>query len=394
MDSMVTKVIDVPRTTKPYTGDGIVWCQNCVMSSTRPRIEFDERGWCNACVWREEKNTIVDWDGRWKKLEELCNTFRKKSGFDCIVGVSGGKDGSYVAHMLKRKLGMHPLTITVSVPLSMQLGNENLERFKASGFDHIQVTPNPVISQKLNRIGFIEQGRPLFGWQINLQVCVLRSALAFNIPFIMYGEDGEVEYGGSTETKNQWAYSVEYATRVYLSGQDPLGELRKIGADQYDDADVLWWKFPPLEEIERVNPQASHFSYFEDWDPYDHYLIAKEHCGLQEREDASSGTYTNFAQTDTSLFDLHMYLAYLKFGWGRCSQDAGIDIRRGAMTRKQAIELVKVYDWQPLPDDYIKQYCDYFQLTRQEFDDVIDKHANKKVLEKVDGVWKPKLTIK
>lgn len=362
------------------------------MSSLRPRIEFDEHGTCNACVWAEEKKAIVDWPGRWKKLEEFCDKIRKADGFDCLVGVSGGKDGSYVSHELKHKLGMHPLTITVSVPLPMKIGNENLERFKASGYDHVQVTPNPLISQRLNRLGFVEQGRPLYGWQINLQVCVLRMALAFGIPFIMYGEDGEVEYGGSTETKNQWAYSVAYAVRVYLSGCDPQEELRKIG-DRHSAADLVWWRFPSDEEIARVNPQASHYSYFEDWDPYHHYLFAKDKAGLREREDASQGTYTNFAQTDTVLFDLHMYLAYLKFGFGRCSQDCGIDIRRGAMTRKQAVELVKIYDWQPLPEEYVAHYLEYFEMTRAEFDAVLDRHANRRVLKKEGGVWKPNFEI-
>src|SRR5438270_3498332 len=92
-------------------------CKNCVMLSTRPRIEFDERGWCNACAWAEEKRTI-DWAMRWKKLEEICEQYRSRSGpFDVLVGVSGGKDGSYVSHMLKTKLRMHPLTVTIAIPL-------------------------------------------------------------------------------------------------------------------------------------------------------------------------------------------------------------------------------------------------------------------------------------
>ena len=89
--------------------DKIVRCKNCVMLSTRPRISFDARGWCNACSWGEEKKTRIHWPDRWAKLEELCNAYRSKTGaFDVLVGVSGGKDGSYVSHMLKHKLGMRP----------------------------------------------------------------------------------------------------------------------------------------------------------------------------------------------------------------------------------------------------------------------------------------------
>jgi N-acetyl sugar amidotransferase len=380
------RVIDVPPSTTRWTKDEIVFCRNCVMPSTRPRIEFDARGFCNACVWAEEKKTLVDWEGRWKKLEALCDKHRRKDGFDCIVGVSGGKDGSYVSYMLKHKLGMTPLALTVTVPLAMEVGDSNLHRFVESGYDHMKVTPNPHISREYNRIGLVEQGRPLWGWQINLQAVLLRVALAHQIPLIMYGEDGEVEYGGSSESKNTPAYDVAYAIRVYLSGYDPASFISRFGG-RFSEKDLHWWRFPAMEEIEKLRPQASHFSYFENWDPYEHYVAAKEHCGLQERESASSGTYTNFAQTDTLLFDLHMYFAFLKFGFGRCSQDVGIDIRRGAMTRKQAMELVKIYDHLPPPDEYVEKYLEYYGMTHAEFQDVIDRHANKAILKKENGVW-------
>ena len=58
-------------------------------------------------------------------------------------------------------------------------------------------------------------------------------------------------------------------------------------------------------------------------------------------------TFTNFAQNDQVLASLHYYLMYLKFGFGRATQDAGIEIRRGALDREQAKNLVKIYDGKP-----------------------------------------------
>ncbi len=66
----------------------IFWCNNCLNMSTRPRITFDNRGWCNACQWMEEKKTL-DWSKREAELKFLLNKYRKKDGgFDCIVPVS------------------------------------------------------------------------------------------------------------------------------------------------------------------------------------------------------------------------------------------------------------------------------------------------------------------
>jgi len=78
---------------------------------------------------------------------------------------------------------------------------------------------------------------------------------------------------------------------------------------------------------------------------------------------------------------------FLKFGFGRCTQDVCIDIRRGAITRKQGINLIKAFDGE-YPEALIGDYLEYFRMTREEFDAVIDKSANKDLLRKVDGRWK------
>ena len=54
------------------------------------------------------------------------------------------------------------------------------------------------------------KGFPYYGWLIAIQSAVIRTALNFNIPLLFYGEDGEVEYGGSTETKNTSLLSIDY----------------------------------------------------------------------------------------------------------------------------------------------------------------------------------------
>lgn len=90
------------------------WCSNCLAMSTRPRITFDQRGWCNACVWMEKKKTL-NWNLRELELVNLLDQHRRKDDhYDCLVPVSGGKDGSYVAYSLKHKYGMNPLCITVT----------------------------------------------------------------------------------------------------------------------------------------------------------------------------------------------------------------------------------------------------------------------------------------
>ena len=356
--------------------------------STRPRIEFDDKGWCNACQWMHEKS-IMDWSYRSQELVTLLDKHRSNNAnFDCICPVSGGKDGSYVAYQLKHKYGMNPLTLTVTPPLSLEIGDKNLKSFIHSGYDHIQVNANPDVMRQIDRMGFITKGYPYFGWISAMQAAVVNLSTRLNIPLIFYGEDGEIEYGGSTTSKNKSGYSVQHMKDVFLEGS--FHSI--INNTNLTDKDLNFWRFPENQDIEKVGTHICHWSYFEAWDPYRNYLIAKEYCGLTESTEANSGTFTNFSQNDQALFALHTYLMYLKFGFGRATQDAGIEIRRGSMDRDQAKNLVQLYDNQ-YPQQFMPLYLEYYNMTQQEFDMVIDKHVNKKLFKKDQGRWQPTFSI-
>lgn len=373
---------------KKSTQTSVFWCSNCLNMSTRPRITFDPRGWCNACQWMEEKKSL-DWESRRRELAVILDKYRSRNGgFDCIVPVSGGKDGSYVSHQLKHAYGMHPLAVTVTPALSLELGNLNLRNYIESGYNHIQINPDARVMQILNRQGFIEKGFPYYGWLTAIQAGVVRLAVNLNIPLLFYGEDGEVEYGGSTESKNRAVYDIAYMKRIYLEG----GHEKVLRSSGLSDSELYFFLFPNENELSGKDLQITHWSYFESWDPYRNYLVAKEHCGLQEAEVNNTGTFTNFSQNDQALYSLHTYMMYIKFGFGRATQDAGIEIRRGAMTRDQAVNLVRLYDGH-YPEEYLETYLDYYQMKQKEFDAVIDRWVNKDLFAKENGRWKPLFTV-
>lgn len=374
--------------TLTVTSNNLKWCKNCLTMSTRPRITFDARGWCNACVWMEKKK-IIDWDARQEELKILLDKYRsKEKKFDCIVPCSGGKDGSYVAYNLKHKYGMNPLCVTVTPALPLPLGDQNLRAFIESGYNHITINPDSEAMRVLNKVGFIEMGFPYYGWLIAIQSAIIRMAIAFNICLIFYGEDGEVEYGGSTETAQNPIYDVLYQKKVYLEG----GYEKVLSASGLNQSQLNFFLYPDDLDLANHPIKLTHWSYFENWDPYRNYLVAKEHCGLRESEDTNSGTFTNFSQNDQALYALHTYLMYLKFGFGRANQDASIEVRRGAMNREQAVNLVHLYDGH-YPEEYINLYLSYYQMTQSEFNEVIDRYANRDLFRKVDGRWKPKFKV-
>ena len=236
--------------------------------------------------------------------------------------------------------------------------------------------------REISRLGFIEKGFPYYGFLIAVHTAVFRIAYNFGINLIFYGEDGEVEYGGLAETKHKPTYDTIYQRKVYLED----GYDKVLDKTNFNDSELYFFTFPSESELKNI--KITHWSYFEPWDPYRNYLVAKEHCGLQENLDPNAGTFTNFAQNDQYFYALHTYMMYLKFGFGRATQDAGIEIRRGAMTREQGLNLVRLYD-SYFPDEYLDYYLDYYNMSKEEFDSIIDKWANKKLFTKINNLWTP-----
>ena len=196
----------------------LFWCSSCLTMSTRPRITFDKNQQCNACQWKEEKKKI-DWNERKEYLKNLLNEAKNINPINsCLVPVSGGKDGSYVSYQLKHRYNMNPLTVTIRPDLALDVGEENLKKFINSGYNHIHISPDPTIMRRFNKYGFIEKGFPYYGWLTAILSGVIRTAVNFKIPLIFYGEDGEVEYGGSKETSTKPMYDINYQKKIYLEG--------------------------------------------------------------------------------------------------------------------------------------------------------------------------------
>ena len=356
--------------------------------STRPRIEFDKKGWCNACNWVDEKKKI-NWKKKLQEFKKLVKQTKQNPVYDCIVPCSGGKDGTYVSNRIK-SLGYNPLMVTVRPHLETKVGKKNLYNFlETNNVAHFHVTIPYEVMRRFNKLGLIYKGSPYYGWLIGMHTGVIRLALDMNIGLIIYGEDGELEYGGTTKNKNKTSYSLEYIKNEMIEG-DYSKILKKSGFN-FEQSYLL--RFPTDKEMKKKMLKFTHWSYFENWDPYRNYMFSKKKSNLQEEKNSNIGTFTNFAQNDQSLFALHMYLMYLKFGFGRATQDAGIEIRRGAMTRSQAINLVKLYDYQ-YPSNFLKDYLKYYQMREKDFVKAIDKWVNKQLFVKTKNGWEPRFQIK
>jgi len=370
------------------------YCTKCLIPSTRPRITFNEEGVCNACQHAEKKKKEVDWEARKQKLIELCDKYRRDEYWDIIIPLSGGKDSSYIAYMMKHEFGMHPLCVTCAPPMSTDLGKDNLHRMirSGTGYDHIFMTPNPIANQKMCRMSFIDQGRPKHPYVAGIFTMPLRIAVKFNIPLVMYAEEGEIEYGGTSRLSDHADCNRQDIIDIYLSGNHVD---KYLGMEGLTKDDLRGWELPTDEELARVKPYVAHWSYFENFDPYLHYKVCEEKTGYKAAEGKQFGTFDNWGQVDEYvLHDMHIYLMFIKFGFGRTTADASIEIRFDRMKRQKGVELANQSDGAFPGGKRLEDFLEFMKMTEDEFWDVIDKWANRKVLEKVDGEWKLKESLR
>lgn len=107
-------------------------CTNCVMDTSDSRITFDENGVCDHC--RDfEINVKPNWfpnDEGLKRLEKTVNRIKKDGkgrDFDCILGMSGGVDSSYLLHLAVKELGLRPLVFHVDGGWNSELAVNNIQ---------------------------------------------------------------------------------------------------------------------------------------------------------------------------------------------------------------------------------------------------------------------------
>jgi N-acetyl sugar amidotransferase len=108
-------------------------CSNCVMDTTDSHISFDDKGVCDHCnTFRQHTlpNWLTDERGS-KKLSILVDKIKqagKGKDFDCIVGMSGGIDSSYLTYLAKEKFGLRPLVFHVDAGWNSQEAVNNIEK--------------------------------------------------------------------------------------------------------------------------------------------------------------------------------------------------------------------------------------------------------------------------
>jgi N-acetyl sugar amidotransferase len=385
--SLDTQYDEIPKEVK--------FCKNCVVSNQRPRTVFDKEGVCSPCQWAYEKDHEIDWEKRERELQVLCDKYRSGNGsYDVVVPGSGGKDSGFVAHQLKYKYGMNPLCVTWSPFEYTDIGWQNLNNFVSSGMDNILGQPNRILHKKLSKLAFELVGDAWQPFTYGQKAWAWHIATRFGINLMFYGENGELEYGGTEKYKYLPKEGVEEWEYEYFKGAsvDTLVDVGLEGGlfkkDEILENTLQWYRPPHPDLIRKSGAEMHWYSYYKKWTPQENYYYCFKHTGLRPNpEGRSEGTYTKYVSLDDKLDGFHWYLSFIKFGMGRCSRDVQTDIRRHHITRQEGVALVRRYDGE-FPQKNYEWFKDYIDIDDDYFWYVMDRYREKSnVWEKVDGEW-------
>ena len=373
------------------------YCARCLYpENAKPTIIFDEDGVCSGCRYHESRsNAEIDWDEREKTLLRIVDEAKEEARirqnvYDCIIPVSGGKDSTYQVYLMKEVYGMNPLLVTFNHCFNTRSGLRNLENLVTKfGCDLVRYTINLDAVRKIARYMLETVGDLTWPYHGGIMTVPIQEAVNRNIPFIFWGEHGFAELVGVFTLEDYVEFTKWTRKEHSMRGYEHHDLVGKAGITLQNMAPFI---YPSDSKIEEVNLRGIYLSNFHFWDAKKQAELMIEKFGWRPVTYRRARTFILHGKIEDHANDVHDYLKYLKFGYGRATDNSSMEIRHGRMTREEGIEMVKKYDHiEPPSLDY---YCDFLGITKEKFYDLIKEMRDPNIWEKQsDNNWKVKDSV-
>jgi hypothetical protein len=207
-------------------------------------------------------------------------------------------------------------------------------------------------------------------------------AVKFGINVLIWGENPQNEYGGPGKTS-----SNKFRDLKWVEDYGGMLGLRLSDIMQFlnlDKSDLQWFKYPKNDEIKKINLKGLFLGYYFPWNGYDNFKIAKKN-GFIENKKIVEGTLYKFENLDNYQTGIHDYFKYLKYGYSRITDHLSLFIRRGKISRNEAVKIAKRFDGK-FPSKYLdkslKEILKNIDLSEKEFHEICDKFTNTSIFKK------------
>ncbi|PKV48783.1 N-acetyl sugar amidotransferase [Aquimarina sp. MAR_2010_214] len=318
-------------------------CSNCVMDITDSKITFDEKGVCDHCN-TYYKDILPNWhtDERGDEtLKEIVSKIKKEGegkDFDCLMGMSGGIDSSYLLYMMKEKYDLRPLVFHVDAGWNSQVAVNNIERLvDGLGLDLYTEVINWEEIKDL-QLAYFKSGVPHIDTPQDhaFFATMYKFASKHKIKHILTGGNYSTE---CVRNPLEWMYYQSDSIQLKdIYKKHGTGKLR-----DYPVTNILWHKvyLPYVKGIKLIRPL--------DYIPY------HKDDAMQELVDKFG--YQKYPQKHFESRFTRFYEAYWlpkKFGYDTRKVQFSSLILTGQMTREDALEELKkpAYDPETIKQDF------------------------------------------
>ena len=349
-------------------------CSCCVLPETMPYIRFDSDDVCNYCHNYKTRNQPKPFE----MLEELVAPYRRKGSPDCIVPFSGGRDSSYGLHLIVKELGMNPITYTYDWGMVTDLGRRNISRMcSALGVENIIIAADIELKRKNIR-------KNLLAWLKKPHLGMMALLTAGDKHFFRHVETVKAQTGISL---NLWGVNPLEVThfktgflgippsfeqkRVYTNGfigqfnyhrrrfWQMLANPSYLNASLFDTLSGEYWR--------SLHKKSDYFHLFDFWEWNE---TRTDEVLASYNWEFANDTPTSWRIGDaTAAF--YNYVYYTVAGFTEHDTFRSNQIREGALTRDQALELIAVEN-QPRYES-IKWYLDAVGLGFKEVIECINR---------------------
>ena len=217
----------------------------------------------------------------------------------------------------------------------------------------------------------------------------------------MYGENGELEYGGSLKNKDKYGQPVEDFVELYHKGtstKELLNHGKEIGVldnKELKHPSLKYFSPPDRNQLKEKKIEFVWYGYFHNWIPQENFYYASKNYNFDVNPlGRSEGTYNKYASLDDATDPLHYYLSYIKFGIGRATSDAAHEIRDGHITREEGIQLVEKFDHE-IPSNSMQTTLDYLNISEENLSQITDafRDRNNNLWRKTNEDWELKHAV-
>ena len=355
----------------------MIYCKSCLTPDTRPNGRLNDTGICVPCAFARESHT-VNYKSRFADLQRLVAKkvrTQRNQRWQCIVGVSGGKDSTRQALWVREKLGLNPLLVSVAYPPRQitQVGADNLSNLIDLGFDTLVIGPAPRLSRRLVREAFFRFCNWCKATEMALFSGVPQIAIDKGIKLILWGENATLQVGDM----NMLGDSIWDGSNMVNSNTLAGGDLTWFREVAGSDKTLTPYKFPSKKALQQAGVHTVFLGpAWEDWSAEMNSTVAMAH-GLSIRQDdpKNTGDLLCTSMIDEDWTIVNNLLKFYKLGFSRGTEQANMLIRGGQITRQDGIAMAENYD-EACGDEYIQSFCRYIDVTEDEFWAVVRKFAH------------------